>query len=185
MQCHALGRNARRAAALLLAAAALPAMAQFALSPVPPLVSAPPPTNLVLTIDDSGSMTSAFVPDSVGNSAGLAAFTSSDYNHLYYNPSIAYGIPPNAAGLQASSPMAATSFTAAYVDGFNPAAGTVDLSTAYHATVQSTPGSNNDNTVKVATTVGTAAYYYTYTSGSGCALSIHYTYTGGCALPLV
>ena len=164
-----LRRSAQCAAALLLAAAAVPALAQFALSPVPPLVSAPPPTNLVLTIDDSGSMTSAFVPDFLGNQDAFVAFTSSDYNRLYYNPNIAYGIPPNAAGLQASYPSAATSFTAAYVDGFNPAPGTVvDLSAAYKATLKSTPGSSADTFVSRAAALGEPAYYYTYTGGTGC-----------------
>jgi type IV pilus assembly protein PilY1 len=169
-----LRRTAQCAAMLLLAAAALPAHAQFALSPVPPLVSAPPPTNLVLTIDDSGSMTDAFVPDSAG-STGIndkAAYASSGYNRLYYNPAITYAIPPNAAGLQASYPMAATSFTAAYLDGFNPLAGTIDLSSAYAATLQYTPGSSTDRPTKPAANVGNAAYYYTYTGGTGCALPI-------------
>ena len=101
---------ARSAAVLLVAAAAAPALAQFAVSQVPTLVSAPPPTNIVMTIDDSGSMTFAFVPDSVGLSpdtnttnsqqpptTNMAAFTSSDYNRLYYNPNTTYAIPPNAA----------------------------------------------------------------------------------------
>ena len=67
MKSSVLRRKTGRALALLLATSAWPALAQFAISPVPPLVSAPPPTNLVLTIDDSGSMTNAFVPDSVGS----------------------------------------------------------------------------------------------------------------------
>jgi type IV pilus assembly protein PilY1 len=165
-----LRRHAPGAAALLLAAAAFPALAQMALSPVPALVSAPPPTNLVLTIDDSGSMTSAFVPDSVGNTGinNTAAYTSSDYNRLYYNPNITYAIPPNAAGLQASYPMAATTFTAAYLDGFNPTAGTVDLSTAYTATLKYTPGATSDSPVTPTAAVGSVAYYYTYVGGNGC-----------------
>ena len=93
---------ARAAAALALAAAAAavpaPGLAQFAVSQVPTLISAPPPTNIIMTIDDSGSMGNAFVPDSVGQEFGnTLAFTSSDYNRLYYNPNINYQIPLNAA----------------------------------------------------------------------------------------
>jgi len=174
MKRHAPRSNACRAAALLLAAAVCPAMAQFALSPVPPLVSAPPPTNLVLTIDDSGSMMYAFVPDSVGNYGinNTAAYTSSDYNRLYYNPNITYAIPPNAAGVQASDPKPATSFTAAYLDGFNPAAGTEDLSAAYQATLMYSPGSTADGPTSPSAKVGSVAYYYTYNGASGCTLPI-------------
>jgi type IV pilus assembly protein PilY1 len=162
---------ARTVAPLALAFAVLPAGAQFALSPMPALVPAPAPTNLVLTIDDSGSMTSAFVPDSVGNNNtnSSAAFTSSDYNKLYYSPYIDYAIPPNAAGLQASDPSPPTSFTAAYLDGFNPAAGTLNLASAYQATLTYTPGATNVQTVVPNPGVGSnAAYYYTYNRKAGC-----------------
>ena len=167
MKSSVLRRNTGGSLALLLAMAAGPALAQFAISPVPPLVSAPPPTNLVLTIDDSGSMTNAFVPDSVGNTGinNTAAYTSSDYNRLYYNPNIDYAIPPNATGANASNP----TFQAAYLDGFNPSIGTpVNLGTAYAATLHYTPGSSTDGPVTPTANVGTAAYYYTYTGGTGC-----------------
>jgi type IV pilus assembly protein PilY1 len=172
---------ARYAAVLLVAAAAAPALAQFAVSQVPTLVSAPPPTNIVMTIDDSGSMTFAFVPDSVGLSpdtnttnsqqpptTNMAAFTSSDYNRLYYNPNTTYAIPPNAAGQQASYPSAPTSFAAAYLDGFDPSRGTLDLGAAYAATWTYTPGATSSNTVSPVQPVGNAAYYFTYTGGAGC-----------------
>jgi type IV pilus assembly protein PilY1 len=180
MSKKAWGAIARTVAVLALAANSIPALAQFALSPVPTLVSAPPPTNIIMTIDDSGSMTYAFVPDSVGFSPGtndnspgnpnvtptsnMVAFTSSDYNRLYYNPAITYAIPPNAAGKAVSSP----TFNAAYLDGFNAAAGTIDLSAAYVATWAYTPGATRSNTVSPVQAVGNVAYYFTYTGGTGC-----------------
>ncbi len=162
------GRARARLPALAAAAALLagaPAAAQYAISQVPMLVSQRP-TNLVLTIDDSGSMTSAFVPDSVGNQGASVAFTSSSYNALYYNPAFTYNIPPNAAGLQASSPLPQTKFTAAYLDGFNPGAGTVDLSASYQPTLTYAPGSTRAQAAIPNAAVGSQAYYYVYTGGT-------------------
>lgn len=176
MTPHDLRRSCRIAGALLLAAVMSPAMAQFTLSPSPPLISPPPPTNLVLTIDDSGSMTSAFVPDSVGADPTdtMAAYTSGDFNRLYYNPRITYDIPPNTidpatGAVSYFAPQ--TSFTAAYIDGFNPGLGTVNLATSYYATLKSTPGLSSDMRTAPASAPGTIGYYYLFNPASGCTLT--------------
>ena len=61
--------------------------------------------NIVLTLDDSGSMAWGYVPDNIGdnqpqtsrNGSTLDAtnrFKSSYFNGMYYNPSINYTPPP-------------------------------------------------------------------------------------------
>lgn len=113
--------------------------AQYAVSQLPPLATGGPPTNLVMMVDDSGSMAWAYVPDSMGSCAGSRAYLSSTYNALAYNPGQVYPAPSivtSTGTVQLSS-----SFTAAPVDGFNPSTGTVNLQTAYQPTLSWTPGS--------------------------------------------
>lgn len=94
--------------------------------------------NIVLTLDDSGSMARAFTPDLCGNPNGICDnnpdkrldhryVKSSDFNPLYYNPEITYAIPTDANGAPVSNP----SFSAAYINGFDPARGTLNLGTEY------------------------------------------------------
>ncbi len=102
------------------------------------LTSAGVPPNLVLTLDDSGSMSRAFTPDLCGNPNDICNsgnydsdldgrhVKSADYNPIYYNPKTTYTAPVNAAGTILS-----TSFTAAYINGFKTSLGTVDLSLYY------------------------------------------------------
>lgn len=117
------------------------------------------PPNITLTLDDSGSMASAYVPDSLTNNSGASTdrFKSSTWNALYYNPSVTYTPPVDASG-QALS----TTFDQAWINGFDHTRGSVDLSSDYRATVSYNPASTGQSTV--GPTGG--AYYYTY-NGSG------------------
>ena len=103
------------------------------------LTSAGVPPNLILTLDDSGSMSRAFTPDLCGNPNDICNdrsydsdldgryVKSADYNPIYYNPKTTYTAPVNAAGTALS-----TSFTAAYINGFKTSLGTtVNLSLYY------------------------------------------------------
>lgn len=118
-----------------------------------PTVLAP---NIVVTLDDSGSMAWAFVPDLCGTawdgktftSTGAAfevpctnpsvihsrRFKSSDFNPLYYNPAITYPAP-----VQADNTPLSTSFSAARINGFNAGSATVDLGTGYRPTASYDP----------------------------------------------
>src|SRR5690606_14670370 len=55
--------------------------------------------NLLVTLDDSGSMAWGYAPDGISgdartnNNASQARFFSSTYNPMYYNPSAVYEIP--------------------------------------------------------------------------------------------
>ena len=81
--------------------------------------------NLVLTLDDSGSMRRAFVPELCGDSSDCSTLDnrwvkSPQGNGLYYDPNEIYDAPKNADGSSRS-----TSFTAAWRNGFYTA-GTVN-----------------------------------------------------------
>ena len=134
------------------AALNLPDVPLFVLNSVDP--------NLLLTIDDSGSMASSFIPDGISGLSGNKRGCSKEINGVYYDPNATYTPPVDANGN--SYPDA--SFTAAWIDGFNTGAGTVNLATGYRPT-----WSNLTNYVACGTTMGGApnyggAFYYNYTS---------------------
>jgi type IV pilus assembly protein PilY1 len=137
--------------------------------------------NIFFTFDDSGSMSWGFLPDSVGGNLlhddrrGCAA----SVNGMYYDPAIQYDPPLNENGDELNATK--TSFTAAYTNGYNTGAGTVNLSTSYRvtwdpinyfssnayagcgfsgATTLSGTGTGTDTT-------GRAAFYFKYNTGCG------------------
>ncbi len=79
-------------------------------------------SNVMFILDDSGSMGSNYLPDNAPRSD--VCFGSNDRNLIFYDPTRIYQPPLTATG--ASMPNA--SFTAAWTDGYNTSAGTVDLS---------------------------------------------------------
>lgn len=120
-------------ATLLSAADAYATVSQ---SPLSLTVGVPP--NLILTLDDSGSMSWGYVPDSVegsviSGSSITRLYAASTFNPMYYNPSTKYTVPPffdvNGNEVQLS-----TSFTNAPINGFRPNDGTLDLSDYYRPT---------------------------------------------------
>lgn len=72
--------------------------------------------NVVTTLDDSGSMESAFMPDTVDDNCAYRhpKFYYSGFNRVYYNPSVRYTPPLNPDG----SPFPDSSFNAAWLDGY-------------------------------------------------------------------
>jgi type IV pilus assembly protein PilY1 len=135
------------------------------------------PPNVLVTLDDSGSMQWAYMPDSQDNTRGTRRSKSSTFNPIYYNPSIVYAAPIGANGSALS-----TSFTCAYNNGFDTTRGCVNLSNNYRHTWYYNPqdavyGSwdygNPQNQHPwqdyVDTWSGTRAYYYIYNAGNaGC-----------------
>ena len=78
--------------------------------------------NVVVTLDDSGSMQAAFVPDTADDNCAYRhpKFYSPAGNGLYYNPLVDYSPPLGPLGV----PFPDASFTAAWYDGYeNTAAG--------------------------------------------------------------
>lgn len=87
--------------------------------------------NFVITLDDSGSMQWAYVPDSISGTTARRRFKSSTFNAQYYNPQTRY-LPP----LDADGVALTVSFDAAPLNGFYPAHGTVDLKSEYRPTAE-------------------------------------------------
>lgn len=120
--------------------ASLPAHAALPLSDTPLFLTVSVTPNVVMTLDDSLSMSHAHVPDRLGHSssgtniASGRRYKSSHYNALYYDPSVTYSIPARGDGTTYS-----TSFTAAFVNGFDSGKGTVNLSNNYSVTFQYYP----------------------------------------------
>lgn len=182
----------------LVAALLLPALPSQAVDPIA-LPSAPlylaggVAPNLVVTLDDSGSMTWGFVPDSMVGNAKVTSgcsypllykydgdgpvtkryFLSGDYNVQYYNPTTTYLAPLKYDGTPYS-----TTFSNAYTNGFDTGSTTVNLASAYQPTLGFQPQSNHCYARHPATdsgadkqfssdTVNVLAYYYRYETGGG------------------
>ncbi|MCF8167004.1 MAG: hypothetical protein K9J77_00105 [Rhodoferax sp.] len=108
--------------------------------------------NVMFVLDDSGSMDWNHMPDIVKNFAGKYGYASSQCNGVYYNPSITYTPPVDAAGLSFVN----SSFTNAWKNGYKTSAGTSDLSKSFEPTDD--PNVGYDYPL-------TEAYYFVY-SGS-------------------
>lgn len=144
------------------------AHAALSISDVPLFLRAGVSPNVVMTLDDSGSMARGYVPDDVGDSSAKRnspRFTSPSYNALYYNPAVTYAIPVRTDGVTYS-----TSFTAAYVNGFDATRGSTNLSlNGYRPIYSCEPGQTQ------ATCTG--SNNSTSGVGSGTTTATNYSYT--------
>lgn len=176
-----------------------PTAGALELADKPLFLPAPVEPNVVLTLDDSGSMKSAYaIPSPTGSSflGGWRYDKSAHYNPYYYNPKLTYLPAKNAKGEQLS-PCADPSsveacFKSAYLNGFAPENGAVDLSRHYRPTWEYDPsvklpadwgennikcngsggyvpashfhevGSNNPDFPGITAVACTAAYYYVF-----------------------
>lgn len=82
--------------------------------------------NVYFILDDSTSMNSDYMPDSVDGNDDSNCFRNFGYNRIYYNPSVTYAPPKNADGTDFAD--SNTTFTAARSNGFAGNSSTVDLS---------------------------------------------------------
>ncbi len=155
-----LGLPALFASHLAQSATAWPSLPS---TPIAVMAQADP--NILLTLDDSGSMTWAFVPDNptvtidgttynntcpsnwgVGtggadwNSFTCKRVLAAGFNPLAYNPFVVYDPPynPNLTGAKLSS-----TFTNAPINGFNPGGVKVNLSTNYQPMMTYSPAYNS------------------------------------------
>ena len=118
--------------------------------------------NITLTIDDSGSMSWAAVPDArVQNDTGLR-WRSTAYNAMYYNPNNRYPAPPDEFGV-----VRANSWPSAYLNGFNTGQGTRNLATNYRATLIFDPA-NASHSLQNAPTDNLADYGVFDASNANC-----------------
>ena len=126
--------SAKAAEALFIAALVFSAASEAttAIDSTPLFLTVSVPPNIVVTLDDSGSMRRAYVPEICGTGNDCAAldeafYKSSFANPMAYNPKIKYPQPKNAAGA-----FITTTFNASWRNGFDQAAGTaVNLSRDY------------------------------------------------------
>lgn len=158
--------------------------------------------NMLLTLDDSGSMRFAFSPDNIGSLQDTRRVKSSDFNPIYYNPNIEYEIPPFFDD-NGNKKELGTSFSKAYHNGFDTSVGYVDLRTNYQVgwdiPINKKPSdytysSSTNYTAptgrlyrlaknpsadfsKTNQTRGVAAYYYKHNQVSSCAKTIDSCYT--------
>lgn len=104
------------------------AYATVSQSPLSLTVGVPP--NMLLTIDDSGSMRWAFAPDNKNGESATRKAKSNAFNPLYYNPAASYRAPIvfDTAG---NENQLTTTFTNAKVNGYNSARGNLNLSNNY------------------------------------------------------
>lgn len=130
--------------ALLSAANSYAAVSQSPLS----LTTGVPP-NMLLTLDDSGSMRWGFAPDGLSTESATRRAKSSAYNPIYYNPAATYDAPVvfDAAG---NEQQLATSFTQAWHNGFRTTVGSTNLSgagyrVAWDVPITTVPGSTSYN----------------------------------------
>jgi type IV pilus assembly protein PilY1 len=107
-------------AALSVAAGLRPASAAVVTPlnlPKPPLfLNAAVDPNIAITLDDSGSMESAFMPDTVDDACSYRhpKFYYSGFNRVYFNPAIRYTPPLNPDGSQFPN----ATFSSAWMDGY-------------------------------------------------------------------
>lgn len=105
--------------------------------------------NVILTLDDSGSMSLAVVPDDMGNTLSerqSRRLKSAHFNPMYYNPSITYKIPFkfDSSGVLSATPYN-TEFQKAYHNGFT-AQGSIDLRNNYIPFTSYNPSGNRGTT---------------------------------------
>ena len=143
---------------------------QFDLSDTPLFTLAGVNPNIVLTMDDSGSMAWSFMPTSVGDHPSTKRAKSSAFNKIYYDPEILYDPPVDEDGVSLGN----ASFTAAWDDGFNKTGSgscTKDLSSSYRPSWgginQDHCGSSNNSDgfyYRYASSTSEPAYYYLFDS---------------------
>ena len=131
-------------------------------------ISASP--NVMVMLDDSGSMDWDYLPDNAANFSGNYGYNSSHCNGVYYNPNITYTVPVDSAGNPLNN-SAQTSFVAAYNDGYNTGSGTVNLNTQF-------PGGSGSGSSSAPSYTG-PAFYYTYTGIQTAAWQMNYYNSSG------
>jgi type IV pilus assembly protein PilY1 len=138
-------QQSRRATARIVAVVAIVfsavlAHAQWPNRPVTPLtVQAVADPNILVTFDDSGSMSWGAVPDDKVSSTA-ARRLAHRWNPLAYNPFVVYEAPYS---LALDGTRMTTSFRAAPINGFDPAGGVENLATNYQSHWSYTAGAAN------------------------------------------
>lgn len=122
-------------------------LAAVSQSPLSLTVGVPP--NMLLTLDDSGSMRWGFAPDGLSSESATRRAKSSAYNPIYYNPNATYAAPVvfDTAG---NEQQLATTFSQAWHNGFRTSVGSANLGgagyrVAWDVPITTIPGSTSYN----------------------------------------
>lgn len=132
---------------------------ELATSPMANSTTTPVKPNLMFVLDDSGSMAYDGLPDAAKGFAGKYGFNSSNCNGNTYNPNITYAPPVDSTGAPLNA--VATTFNAAYNDGFKLASGTANLNTGFRGGSGFVDKNNNVTSSAKNEPLG-PAFYYTY-----------------------
>lgn len=166
---HLLCLGFALAVSLALPLPSLAASVALATSPLATSTTSTVKPNLLLVLDNSGSMDWDHMPDDASDGGSAVSFIfgyyglrSSQCNQVYYDQDITYLPPVYANGT--SYPNA--SFTGAWTNGFSTGAGTVNLDTSFKAS-QSLSGD----------ATGQSAYYYRYSGTQTTPLQKNYNST--------
>lgn len=160
------------AASLALPLTSLAASVALATAPLATSTTSAVSPNLMLLMDDSGSMDWDHMPDDASDAGSAVSFSygyyglrSSQCNQVYYNPSLTYLPPVNADGTS----YADATFTAALPDGYKASGGSnvaVNLNSSFKASLSLNPDST-----------GQSAYYYSYSGAQTTARQKNYNST--------
>ncbi len=160
----------------LLVLLPLPGWGEVALATKPIIIPSPLPPNVVLTVEEAGTMRRGvppFSPDVSATDAKRYSY-SSHYNPLYYNPEITYRVPKKPDGTSYT-----TAFDSAWRNGYDTGSGTINLGTAYRPTYAYDPVDRKDTFGRhpetdvsegkfPAVDAAVSAYYYRFNPGAGC-----------------
>jgi hypothetical protein len=102
---------------LLLSISAFSAETDLSDNPLSSATTADVKPNILLILDDSGSMNWRFMPDSLAAAEHRIGFRNNRCNLTYYNPGSRYIVPKTSTGGDLNSG-APTAFSAAYDDGY-------------------------------------------------------------------
>src|SRR5690554_4730001 len=126
-------------AGVLTASMGSQANTQQEVSQVPLGLSEGVPPNMIFTLDESGSMSWGYTPDNIVSVGQSRRILSNTFNSQYYNPNVAYTIPP-AFDKDGVEYQLSTSFEKSYHNGFVPGntqndkSGYLNLKNSYRVT---------------------------------------------------
>lgn len=154
--------------AMTLSAQSASAVTKLDISQQPLMLSEGVAPNLLLTLDDSGSMAWAYAPDAIYNISSYRAARSNTYNPMYYNPDYTYQLPKKVSlsGDQiVVTDYDTPSFTRAWINGYDTSDGSTNLSSSYR------PQWGTDSFLNYCVSGDNCsgrAHYYSYTVKNGC-----------------
>lgn len=115
--------------------------ASLNISQKPLILSESVSPNMLLSIDDSGSMRWAYAPDNISGLGPTRRAKSNAFNPMYFNPSATYTAPKvfNTLG---SEVQLSTSFASAWHNGYSTTRGSVNLANSYRVHWTYDPNAN-------------------------------------------